>query len=407
MSQSELLLLARQGNVEAIATLMDRKLSGAGIAVEASLDRDCLTLNLISRGPVDRLALMTFVRKGMNILKVEGITLVRVAGWQRGTDAPLWTDTLQLASDGSGMSLTGPPKPGRPLNQPEERPPERPPETAGTVADRPAVPVPPPVPTSPTPPIDRPNLGPPDSPSTATGQATPGQIEPGQASPRSSGTYSIANLPPDLARTDIHASPAAATVPPTPEGLSFDPGAAELPEQQYEAWLHETGQLESLSYRFGLPKLAAYLVYFLTPGEELLDATAVRTRGRQGVLLLTDRRLAALSVPLPPFSYTVVEEFSYPRTAIARLGLARNGLVIAADENQHVLIYDNPDNSAAFINRSLAQVMATSPEPELDQDQHGSPYRWLIYVGAGLVGFYVLFLIVKFLISTVFGLGQH
>ncbi|XGV88142.1 MAG: hypothetical protein ACAF42_03850 [Limnothrix sp. BL-A-16] len=110
MSQTELLLLARQGNVEAIATLMNRKLQAAGIAVEVSLDGNCLILNLLGadRAP-DRPALMTFVRKGMNILKVEPVGVVRVSGWAAGAGAPTWTDALYLANDGSGMSLATPP----------------------------------------------------------------------------------------------------------------------------------------------------------------------------------------------------------------------------------------------------------------------------------------------------------
>lgn len=315
MSQPELLVLARQGNVEAIATLMDRKLASAGIHVEARLDRHCLHLALSAPTLPDRPALMTFVRKGMAILKVDGITEVEVSGWQTGQSSPSWRDHLQLAPDGSGMSLAA---------------------------------------TSPSP------------------------------QPPSNTTYSFTHLPPDRINPNLPPLPEPEAT--APDRLNFDPGAEDLPEQQYAAWLRETGQLGGLAYRWGLNQLAAYLVYFLTPGEELLDVTAVRMAGQPSVLLLSDRRLAALSMPLPPLRQAVVEHFSYPRSSLTRVGSSRLGLSLEAEGNHHRLTYDNPTLSAAFVNRSLARAIDLEVAAEPISPSPSPDDRRLLWVGLGSVG---------------------
>ncbi|MCG9886298.1 MAG: hypothetical protein MH825_12135 [Cyanobacteria bacterium] len=102
MSQTDLLLLARQGNVEAITTLMNRKLATAGISVDAVLaEGGVLVLRLLGSRAPDREALMTFVRKGMAILKVRGLRGVQVSGWQVGVGQPAWTEWLTLAEGGA------------------------------------------------------------------------------------------------------------------------------------------------------------------------------------------------------------------------------------------------------------------------------------------------------------------
>ena len=97
MSQADLLVLARQGNVEAIATLMSRKLAPVQVMVEAQLEDSCLLLQLVAHGPLpSQETLVNFVRRGMDILKVQTITSVQASAWKAGALQPAWVEYLSL-----------------------------------------------------------------------------------------------------------------------------------------------------------------------------------------------------------------------------------------------------------------------------------------------------------------------
>jgi hypothetical protein len=351
MSQTELLLLARQGNVEAIATLMNRKLQTAGIVVDVSLDGNCLILNLVGtdRAP-DRPALMTFVRKGMNILKVQQVGVVRVSGWAAGTNSPTWTDALYLANDGSGMSLATPPLSALGL------------------------------------------AGPPSY-----------QITQPMPSPAIEGTSPFGGAVPGATPTPEPALTPALPVFQTSEPAYDDPmDAADdaiQPEKVYETWLAETGQL-GFPLQGAIPKLAEFLVYFLNaPEEQLIDVTAVRWDDRPVALLLTSARLCAIALPAAFWGDKSVQSlFALPFSAIGRVGMSREGLAIdTVAGDRHLLYFSSPLLGDAFVNRSLVRFCLVEADPNLPSPKDD---RSLLFYGAAVLA--VVFLLIL-LLHWIFG----
>lgn len=98
MAQENILELAKQGNPEAIATLMNRSLHPKGITAKAALKDSCLQVRLESAHILSQQELIPFVRKGITGLGVEFIKTVRVYGQQEGEDFPAWTEQLDLGS---------------------------------------------------------------------------------------------------------------------------------------------------------------------------------------------------------------------------------------------------------------------------------------------------------------------
>ena len=98
MSQPNLLELAKQGDVKAIASLMNRQLQPKGITVKVSLTGDCLMVIAESQQPPDQVFLVDFVRKGMTALKIEAIKRVVVRGQDTGKTVPPWREAFELQS---------------------------------------------------------------------------------------------------------------------------------------------------------------------------------------------------------------------------------------------------------------------------------------------------------------------
>jgi hypothetical protein len=94
MTQPSLSELAKQGNPNAIASLITRSLSPQGITAKASLKGDCLRVMLESLQVPDQQAAVQFIRKGLTKLKAESIKTVKIYGRQVGTDFPAWSHPL-------------------------------------------------------------------------------------------------------------------------------------------------------------------------------------------------------------------------------------------------------------------------------------------------------------------------
>lgn len=340
MSQTELLLLAKQGNVEAIATLMNRKLQPAGIALEASLDRNCLVLNLTGDRLPDRAALTAFVRKGMGILKVESLKTVQVSGWQQGASVPAWTETLRLDDDAPEPS--SPPPPAYPPAAPPVPPP------AAAPASAPAAP-----PASPPAPDYGPDYG----------SDYGSDYSAAYAGDRPAGAYA----------SDF-------------DGSALDATAAIAPETEYEAWIRQTERLGP-RYNVHIPRLAEYLVFFLLPQETPLDLAGVRYQGKLGVLLLSDRRLACLTLSvLPP---VVREAFAEPLANFGRAGVAETGLRLSGRGGDRLLYFDNPATGQAFAFESLREAVPVAPGETLPAPKTDDS-RLKVYGLGGLAALYAV-----------------
>lgn len=96
-TQPNLLELAKQGNAQAIATLMNRQLQPKGITTKAVLKEGCLQIMLESAEVPNQQALFAFVRKGLTSLGAVSIERVRVYGRQTTKEVPAWSQDFELS----------------------------------------------------------------------------------------------------------------------------------------------------------------------------------------------------------------------------------------------------------------------------------------------------------------------
>jgi hypothetical protein len=96
MTQPNLLEIAKQGNPEAIAKLMNLALQPKGIIAETRLSNSCLEVILISNRPLNPKALVNFVRQGLANLGTQSIQTVKVYGQKEGDGSPIWADEFQV-----------------------------------------------------------------------------------------------------------------------------------------------------------------------------------------------------------------------------------------------------------------------------------------------------------------------
>jgi hypothetical protein len=101
MVNSNILDLARQGNPEAIAKLMNQSLRVKQITVVVSLMDNCLTILASAPEPPNRTFMVNFVREGMEKLNTTSIQRVRIRSFQKGAKAPSWQEVLVLRPEGS------------------------------------------------------------------------------------------------------------------------------------------------------------------------------------------------------------------------------------------------------------------------------------------------------------------
>ncbi|HEY9621850.1 MAG TPA: hypothetical protein V6C78_15950 [Crinalium sp.] len=106
MTQSNLLELAKQGDPQAIATLMNRTLQPRGMTATADLHDHCLEVILESAQVPNRQVLTTFVQKGLANLGIQSINSVKILGKQTGAASPVWVQELNLASPDLGSPAT-------------------------------------------------------------------------------------------------------------------------------------------------------------------------------------------------------------------------------------------------------------------------------------------------------------
>ncbi|HEY9698334.1 MAG TPA: type IV pilin-like G/H family protein [Trichocoleus sp.] len=97
LQQPNLLVLAKQGNVKAIATLIQHQLEPQGIQVKAALKEHCLYILLEAAQPLSQLSLVHLIQQGIQKLGLETIDQVRIYGKQTGAEQPAWSEEIRLA----------------------------------------------------------------------------------------------------------------------------------------------------------------------------------------------------------------------------------------------------------------------------------------------------------------------
>ncbi|MGB3533227.1 MAG: CapA family protein [Microcoleaceae cyanobacterium] len=96
MSQSDIVTLARQGDPDAIATLMNRALRSQNITTKTVRRDQHLYVILTAQELPDRSACVRVVQNGMLRLAATTIQWVTIAGQQLSQDSPTWFETLTL-----------------------------------------------------------------------------------------------------------------------------------------------------------------------------------------------------------------------------------------------------------------------------------------------------------------------
>jgi hypothetical protein len=96
MTQQNLLKLAKQGDTEAIASLMNRHLHPKGITAQVTFQNTCLEVILESAQVLNQQILVAYIRKGLTTLAATSIEIVKVYGQQVGEEFPAWSKEFDL-----------------------------------------------------------------------------------------------------------------------------------------------------------------------------------------------------------------------------------------------------------------------------------------------------------------------
>jgi protease PrsW len=96
MVQSDLVKLAQQGDLGAIAQVLNRHLQPRGITAKVLLRDQCLKILLSSPRPLSQPAFVQFIQKQITSLKIPSVKVVRVYSQQIGEANPTWSQEFIL-----------------------------------------------------------------------------------------------------------------------------------------------------------------------------------------------------------------------------------------------------------------------------------------------------------------------
>ncbi|MFN6485146.1 MULTISPECIES: hypothetical protein [unclassified Nostoc] len=96
MTQPNILKLAKHGDTEAIASLMNRHLHPKGINAKVAFKDVCLEVMLESAEVPNQQILVAFIRKGLTALGAASVAKVKVYGQQTGKEFPAWHQEFDL-----------------------------------------------------------------------------------------------------------------------------------------------------------------------------------------------------------------------------------------------------------------------------------------------------------------------
>ncbi len=104
MTQSELVKLAKQGNPQAIAALMNLALASKGVTAKAAVKEDCLHICFSSEQLLSQKTLLGFVHSGLAALGTMSFHRVKVYAQKLGQELPVWSEVLQLGNGSAEIS---------------------------------------------------------------------------------------------------------------------------------------------------------------------------------------------------------------------------------------------------------------------------------------------------------------
>ncbi len=98
-ADANILELAKQGNNDAIHTLLHQWLDVPDITVKTNLKQDCLQIMLESTKTPEQQSVVPVVRDGLIQLNLESVTKVKVLGRETGEDFPDWQEEFELTKN--------------------------------------------------------------------------------------------------------------------------------------------------------------------------------------------------------------------------------------------------------------------------------------------------------------------
>jgi hypothetical protein len=101
MNSRNLVELARQGDIEAIATLLNRALQTKGITAKVGIKEDCLYVSLVADEVPPQKVFAPFIYQAILRLGVIPVRIIRVYGRQTGQDSPSWYQEMELENPDS------------------------------------------------------------------------------------------------------------------------------------------------------------------------------------------------------------------------------------------------------------------------------------------------------------------
>lgn len=96
MTQPNLIELAKQGDPQAIATLMNQTLEPKGVVAKTVLEDHCLHVFLSAARALNAETLVVFIQRGIQRLEVASIQRVQVYGQRFDGDQPDWVEAFVL-----------------------------------------------------------------------------------------------------------------------------------------------------------------------------------------------------------------------------------------------------------------------------------------------------------------------
>ncbi|KOP26279.1 hypothetical protein AMR41_11305 [Hapalosiphon sp. MRB220] len=106
MTEANILKLAKQGDVEALTSLMNSQLQLKNVVVQVTIKNGYFQVRLESLQIPEQESLVKYVRQEIIGLKSEYIQKVKVYGFQQGKSFHCWSQDLNLESQPKYTSLT-------------------------------------------------------------------------------------------------------------------------------------------------------------------------------------------------------------------------------------------------------------------------------------------------------------
>ncbi|MBW4659009.1 MAG: NAD-binding protein [Drouetiella hepatica Uher 2000/2452] len=126
MTPTNLAELAKNGDPQAIAALLDRLLAHPETGVKADWQGKQLNLRFFSATEVDPLQTIAFLEENLQVLQIESVETVRVFGYREGEPTPVWSQSVNWQSEAVSAAISAALPPAAPRSIAHSLPPSLP-----------------------------------------------------------------------------------------------------------------------------------------------------------------------------------------------------------------------------------------------------------------------------------------